>query len=48
MDEYETIMEYTLIKVYARIKGNAILTIVNIRVYMSVITKPLAQTLGLK
>ena len=48
MDEYETMTEYILIKVYTRIKRNAILTIVDMRACMSVIIKPLIQTLGLK
>ena len=48
MDEYEAMTEYTPIKVYARIKENAILTIVDTGACMSVITKPLAQALGLK
>ena len=41
-------IEYISIKVYVRIKGNAILIIIDIRTCMSVITKPLAQVLGLK
>src|SRR6266542_7156644 len=48
VDEYKTMTEYTPIKVYARIKENAILTIVDTGACMSVITKPLAQALGLK
>src|SRR6266498_5994823 len=48
MDEYEAMTEYTPIKVYAKIKENAIFTIVDTEVCMSVITKPLAQALGLK
>ncbi len=48
MDEYEAMTEYTPIKVYAKIKENAILTIVDTGACMSVITKPLAQALGLK
>ena len=48
MDKYETTTKYIPIKVYARIKGNAILTIVDTGAYMSMITKFLAQALGLK
>ena len=48
MKEYETIIEYILIKVYIRIKKNAILIIVDIGICMLVIIKPLAQALGLK
>ena len=42
VNEYEITTEYTLIKIYARIKKNTILTIVDTRACMSVITKPLA------
>ncbi len=48
MDEYETTTKYIPIKIYARIKRNAILTIVDTETCMSVITKLLAQALGLK
>ncbi len=48
MDKYETTTKYIPIKVYARIKGNAILTIVDTGACMLVITKPLTQALGLK
>ncbi len=41
-------MEYILIKVYIKIKGNAIFIIIDTRVYMLVITKLLAQALSLK
>ncbi len=48
IDEYEIMMEYTPIKIYIKIKRNAIFTIINIRTCISVITKSLAQVLGLK
>src|SRR6266508_6531444 len=35
VDEYETTTKYTLIKVYARIKGNVILTIIDTGVCIS-------------
>src|SRR6266540_1319227 len=47
-EEYEKPLQYTLIKVYTRIKGNAILAILNTGACMSVVTKPLAVTLRLK
>ncbi len=40
--------QYTSIKVYIRIKGNAILTIFDTGTCMSVVTKLLAVALGLK
>jgi len=48
MEEYERTPQYTLIKVYTRIKGNAILAILDIGTCMLVITKPLTVVLGLK
>ncbi len=48
MDKYETMTEYMLIKIYVRIKNNTIFTIINIKAYMSVITKLLVQVLKLK
>jgi len=47
-EEYEKPPQYILIKVYTRIKGNAILAILDTGACMSVITKPLAVALGLK
>jgi len=47
-EEYEQILQYILIKVYTRIKRNAILAILDTGVYMSVVTKSLAVVLGLK
>src|SRR6266498_5326774 len=47
-EEYEQPPQYTLIKVYTRIKENAILAILDTGVCMSVVTKPLAVALGLK
>ncbi len=47
-EEYEKPPQYTPIKVYTRIKGNAILAILNTGVCMSVVTKPLAVALGLR
>src|SRR6266545_1295287 len=46
MEEYERPPQYTLIKVYTRIKKNAILAILDMEACMSVITKPLAVVLG--
>ena len=46
--EYEQTPQYTLIKVYTRIKRNAILAILDTGICMSVVTKPLAVALGLK
>src|SRR6266542_4858666 len=48
MEEYERPPQYTLIKVYTRIKRNAILAILDTRACISVVTKPLAVALGLK
>src|SRR6266498_4934328 len=47
-EEYEKPSKYTPIKVYTRIKENAILAILDTGACMSVITKPLAVALGLK
>jgi len=47
-EEYEWSPQYTPIKVYTRIKENAILVILDTRVCISVITKPLVVVLGLK
>ncbi len=47
-EEYEWPSQYTLIKIYTRIKGNAIFAILDTGACMSVITKPLAIILGLK
>ncbi len=47
-EEYERPPQYTSIKIYTRIKGNAILAILDTGACMSVVTKPLAVTLGLK
>ncbi len=46
--EYEKPPQYTLIKVYTRIKGNAILAILDTEACMSVVTKPLVIALGLR
>ncbi len=48
IEKYEKVPQYTLIKVYTRIKGNAILTILDTRVYISVVTKLLVVALGLR
>ena len=48
IEEYERTLQYTLIKVYTRIKENAILAILDTEVCMSVVTKSLAVALGLK
>ena len=47
-EEYERPLQYTLIKVYTRIKGNVILAILDTSACMSVVIKPLAIVLGLK
>src|SRR6266498_2988546 len=47
-EEYEKPSQYTPIKVYTRIKGNAILAILDTRAYMSVVTKPFTVALGLR
>src|SRR6266498_2258560 len=47
-EEYERTPQYTSIKVYIRIKENAILAILDIEACMSVVTKLLAVALGLK
>ena len=47
-EEYEKPPQYTPIKVYTRIKRNAILVILDTEACMSVITKHLAVALGLK
>src|SRR6266542_3376725 len=47
-EEYEKSPQYTPIKVYIRIKGNAILAILDTEACMSVVTKPLAVALGLR
>src|SRR6266498_5450248 len=46
--EYEKPSQYTSIKIYTRIKGNAILAILDTGACMLVVIKPLAVTLGLK
>ena len=46
--EYERPSQYTPIKVYTRIKGNAILAILDTGACMSVVTKLLAVALGLR
>src|SRR6266498_240901 len=46
--EYEKSPQYTLIKVYTRIKENAILAILDMGACISVVTKPLAVALGLR
>jgi len=48
MEEYEKPPQYIPIKVYTRIKGNAILAILDTGACMSVATKPLAVALGLR
>ncbi len=48
LDEYEKEIEHTPAKVYTRIKGNAILAIIDSGAGTSVITKPLAVALGLR
>src|SRR6266511_4712257 len=47
-EEYEKPPQYTPIKVYTMIKGNAILAILDTGACMSVVTKPLTVALGLK
>ena len=47
-EEYECTSQYISIKVYTRIKGNAILAILDIEACISVVTKPLAVALDLK
>ena len=47
-EEYEWPSQYIPIKVYTRIKENAILAILNTGACMFVVTKPLAVALGLK
>src|SRR6266542_6855284 len=47
-EEYEKPLQYIPIKVYIRIKGNAILAILNTEACISVVTKLLAIALGLK
>src|SRR6266545_1104628 len=47
-EEYEKPPQYIPIKVYTRIKGNAILAILDMGACMLVVTKPLAVALGLK
>src|SRR6266542_3276395 len=47
-EEYERPPQYIPIKVYTRIKGNANLAILDMEACMSVVTKPLAVTLGLR
>ena len=47
-EEYEKPPQYTPIKVYTRIKGNAILAILDTGACMSVVTKLLAVALGLR
>ena len=47
-EEYEQPPQYTPIKVYIRIKGNAILAILDTEACMSVVTKSLAVALGLR
>ncbi len=46
--EYERTPQYIPIKIYTRIKKNAILAILDTGACMSVVTKSLAVTLGLK
>src|SRR6266498_5143036 len=47
-EEYEKPPQYILIKVYIRIKGNAILAILDTGACMSVVTKLLMVALGLR
>ncbi len=47
-EEYEKPPQYIPIKVYIRIKGNAILAILDTGTCMSVVTKPLVVALGLR
>src|SRR6266540_2779194 len=47
-EEYERTPQYTLIKIYTRIKRNAILAILDTGACMSVVTKLLAVALGLR
>src|SRR6266498_356461 len=47
-EEYEKPLQYTPIKVYTRIKGNVIVTILDTGACMSVVTKPLAVALELR
>ncbi len=46
--KYEFLIHYILIKVYTKIKGNIILTILNIRIYIFIIIKLLVVALGFK
>ncbi len=48
LDEYEKKIEHTPAKVYTRIKGNAILAIIDSGAGTLVITKLLAVALGLR
>jgi len=47
-EKYEKPPQYTPIKVYTRIKENAILAILDTGACMSVVTKPLAVALRLR
>ena len=47
-EEYEKPPQYTPIKIYTRIKGNAILAILDMEAYILVVTKPLAVVLDLR
>ncbi len=47
-EEYEKPSQYTPIKIYTRIKENAILIILDTEACMSVVTKPLVVALGLR
>ncbi len=47
-EEYEKPPYYMLIKMYTRVKNNAILAILDTRACMSIITKPLTVALGLR
>ncbi len=47
-EEYEKPPQYIPIKMYTRVKGNAILVIVDTGTYILVMTKPLAVALELR
>jgi len=48
MEKIEGPSQYTSIKIYIRIRENAILTILDTGIYMSVVTKSLAVALGFR
>jgi len=48
IEEYEQPLQYTSIKIYTKIKENAILVILDTRACMLVVTKPLTVALRLR